>query len=130
MDRRAESDEDHGANWFEKIEFVAHVEAPLSVKECDGDDDKLDGHQVSKDLENNLEHWPFFSLHQTPAPWRQDEGIPCSDCESANEEVLVSREMRGKVEICWKQRRDIVSGAHSCQRLRGREVKSTLALYP
>ena len=70
------------------------------------DNSELDRHVESKDVEDDLERGPFLCAEEPPSPWRQDEGVPCSDGESTDEEVLVSGEMRREVEgggedVCW-----------------------------
>ena len=70
------------------------------------DNSELDRHVESKDVEDDLEWGPFLCAEEPPCPWRQDEGVPCSDGERTDEEVLVSREMRREVErrgedVCW-----------------------------
>ena len=113
MDRGAKSDEDHRADGLKEIELVAHLAGELGVEKGDGDDDKLDGHKIAEDLEDNLEHWPFLGLHQTPGAGRKDERVPCSDGERAHEEILVRAEMGRQVEIWWQKCRNI-EPAHGC----------------
>jgi hypothetical protein len=45
-------------------------------------------------LKDDFKDWPLLRLHQTPTTRGEDESVPCCDGQSANEEVLVSTEMR------------------------------------
>lgn len=72
------------------------VEPRVRREICDGvrgngrtDYSELDRHVESKDVEDDLEWGPFLCAEEPPCPWRQDEGVPCSDCERTDEEVLV-----------------------------------------
>jgi hypothetical protein len=95
---------------------LAHLLGEFCVEEGNGDDDELDGHQVAEHLEDNLEDWPFLGLHEPPATWGEDEGVPRCDSKCAYEEILVGTEMRGQIEVCGEQRRDIVSTHCDCRR--------------
>jgi len=73
------------------------------------DYDKLNGHEVSEEVEEDLEDGPTWGLEQAPGAGGEDEGIPCGDGECADEEVLVSTEVRREVQ----RRRELVGGGHS-----------------
>lgn len=49
-------------------------------------------------MEENLKTRPARSFEETPCPGGENEGIPSSDCECADEEVLVCAEMGRKIE--------------------------------
>ena len=57
--------------------------------------DKLSGHEESEDMENDLEDGPFLGLEEPPGAGAEDECIPCSYGECADEEVLVGGEVGG-----------------------------------
>ena len=59
---------------------------------------EFNGHQESEDIEQGLEDGPFWGLEEPPGAWGKNEGVPGCDCECADEEILVSGEMRGQVE--------------------------------
>lgn len=71
------------------------------------DDDKLDGHENSEKVEDDLKGGPARRPEETPGAGREDEGVPCCDGEGADEEVLVSTEMGREIE-----RRGKVEGRH------------------
>ena len=62
------------------------------------DYDELQGHEVSEEVEEDLEDGPTWGLEQAPGTGREDEGVPCCHGECANEEVLVSAEVRGEIQ--------------------------------
>ena len=67
-------------------------------------DNKLDRHEEPQEVEDDLEERPLRSLHETPCSWGEDEGVPSSDSESADEEILVRtqvwRQVEGRREQC------------------------------
>lgn len=71
---------------------------PLGVKEGDGDDYELCGHEHPHEVEQDLEHRPALGLAQPPCPRGEDEGVPSRYGERTYEEILLRREMRREVE--------------------------------
>lgn len=61
------------------------------------DDGELDGHVEAKDVEEDLEGGPFCGTEQPPCSGGENEGVPGSDSEGADEEVLVGRQVRRQV---------------------------------
>jgi len=46
-------------------------------------------------VENDLEDGPFLGLEKPPGAGAEDESVPCSYGECADEEVFVSRQVGG-----------------------------------
>ena len=63
------------------------------------DDGELDGHEDPEEMEEDLQWRPLFGTKKTPCARGENEGVPGGDGEGAHEEVLVCREVRGKIEV-------------------------------
>lgn len=62
------------------------------------DDEKLKGHKEAEKVKDDFEDWPTRRLYEAPCPGGQYKAIPGSDCEGADEEVLMGAEMGRKLE--------------------------------
>ena len=62
-------------------------------------DDELNGHEEPQEVVDDLEDRPSLHPEKLPAPRTENKGVPCRDGQSAHEEILVCREMRGEVEV-------------------------------
>ena len=62
------------------------------------DDDKLCRHEKAEEVEDELECRPLGCPHQPPTSRREDEGVPCSYGEGADEEIFVRAQVGGQVE--------------------------------
>jgi len=104
VDGGADGDEDARHDRFEEVELLAHFRRPFCVEECDGDDDELNGHQQTEEVKGDLHDGPFLALEELPCARRKDEGVPGSDGQGADEEILVGAEMGREVEVGGKER--------------------------
>ena len=80
-------------------------------------DDKFCRHEYPHEVEENLKRWPSWRSEEAPRPGREDQGVPCSNSESANKEILVSAQMRRQVEGRGEDRR--CTGSHVVMILAG-----------
>ena len=76
-----------------KISYEYCLSRDVNLYRLQTDDSELDRHENTQEMEENLEHRPFASLHQTPCSRRKNQSIPSCDCQSADEEIFVSAEM-------------------------------------
>lgn len=60
-------------------------------------------------MEEDFQSGPSGTLEESPSSWGKDEGVPSSDCEGTNEEILVSAEMGREVKGVWEEGSDVWS---------------------
>ena len=80
---------------------------PKWDKSTHTDDNEFNGHEEPEEVEDDLQHRPLGGLHEPPCARGEDEGVPCSDGERTDEEVLVRAQMGRQVEGGREERRDI-----------------------
>lgn len=64
------------------------LQRPTGVEEGDGDHRELDGHHKTENMECDFEKWPFLLLEETVCARRENEGVPGSDGQGADHQVL------------------------------------------
>lgn len=71
------------------------------------DNGELYRHEEPKEVEQELQWWPFLSLEEPPGSRGQNQGVPSGDGKRAHEEVLVCRQMRRKIEVGREDLREV-----------------------
>lgn len=62
------------------------------------DCDEFQGHKPLQEMEQELQRRNSFLSGELPCSGRQDQCVPCSNGQRANEEVFMRRKMGGQVE--------------------------------
>ena len=82
-------------------------ESRFKDKEEDGikrtGDGKTNRHKDPDKVVDDFERGPFLCAEELPGSRGKNESVPSGDGQRADEEVLVSREMRGKLERVRKE---------------------------